>query len=198
VTAPRERGPRRLRLFFALWPNAGLRERLAASARAAFIGVDGQPVPPGNLHVTLAFLGLVLGTRLAELIAVGGNSPWPAVALRFERAEYWARPKVLVAIPAAVPETGRRIVERLWDRVEPLGFKREERPWQPHLTLMRRVRRPPADEIGFTPAVIAGGRDWRLALVESTTHPEGPRYKPLAEWKFAARGVRPLHEDEGA
>jgi RNA 2',3'-cyclic 3'-phosphodiesterase len=182
VTAPRGQRPRRLRLFFALWPSADLRERLAASARSAFIGVEGQPVPPGNLHVTLAFLGPVSGVRLAELIAVGGGSRWPAVELRFERAEYWARAKVLVAILAAVPEQGRQMVERLWDRLEPLGFTREARPWQPHLTLMRRIRRPPADGIGFKPIVVAGGRDWRLALVESATHAEGPRYKPLADW----------------
>lgn len=182
MSDPGDRGPRKLRLFFALWPSEGLRERLVASARAAVIGVEGQPVPRGNLHVTLAFLGMVSGTRLAELIKVGGQAPWPTVELRFERAEYWTRPRVVVAIPESVPESGLRNVERLWDRLEPLGFARETRPWQPHLTLMRRIRRPPAHEIGFSPPITAGGRDWQLALVESAVHPEGPRYKPLADW----------------
>lgn len=185
MSDPGDRGPRKLRLFFALWPSEGLRERLVASARAAVIGVEGQTVLRGNLHVTLAFLGMVLGTRLAELIKIGGQGPWPAVALRFERAEFWTKPKVVVAMPEAVPENGRRIVEKLWDRLEPLGFARETRPWQPHLTLMRRIRRPPAHEIGFSPPVTAGGRDWLLALVESVAHPEGPRYKPLADWPLA-------------
>jgi 2'-5' RNA ligase len=192
VTGPADRGPRKLRLFFALWPGDGLRERLATSARAAVTRVEGQPVPPGNLHLTLAFLGMVAGARLAELFPVGGDGQWPAVELRFELLEYWAKPRVLVAMPSAVPDEGRRIVERLWDRLEALGFTREARPWQPHLTLVRRIRQPPAQELSFAPAVTAGGRDWRLALVESATHPEGPRYKPFAEWPLASGGDSPL------
>jgi 2'-5' RNA ligase len=173
-------GPHKLRLFFALWPGDPLRAALAEAAVQAMAGVQGQPVPPANLHVTLAFLGMVSGARLAALVAIGGaDSPQPAVALRFDRTEYWARPQVLVALAAEIPASGLQVVGRLWDRLEPLGFAREVRPWQPHLTLMRRIRRPPAQVPALTPVLAA---DWRLALVESTTHPEGPRYKPLAEW----------------
>ena len=195
MTGPGERGPRKLRLFYALWPGESLRRRLAASARAAVTGIEGRPVPPGNLHVTLAFVGAVPGARLAELISIGGEGTRPGVALRFERAEYWTKARILVAMPAAVPESGRQIVERLWDRLEPLGWTREARPWQPHLTLLRRVRRAPAQEPRFSPPVTGGERDWRLALVESASHPEGPRYKPLADWPLAASedsGDRPL------
>jgi 2'-5' RNA ligase len=120
------------------------------------------------------------GTRLAELIAIGGaDGAWPGVTLTFDRIEYWARPKVVVARAAEIPDSGRQIEGRLWDRLEPLGFAREARPWQPHLTLMRRIRRPPTQLPAFAPVQAT---DWRLALVESTTHPEGPRYKPLADW----------------
>src|SRR5262245_19018818 len=127
---------------------------------------------------------MVAGSRLAELFPVGGEDRWPAVELRFERVHYWGKPKVLVAMPSVLPDNGRQVVERLWDRLEALGFTREARPWQPHPTLVRRIRRPPAVELSFDPTVTTGGRDWRLALVESVTHPDGPRYKPLAEWEF--------------
>jgi 2'-5' RNA ligase len=173
-------GPHTRRLFFALWPGDPLRAALSEATAGALAGLEGQPVPPANLHVTLAFLGMVAGARLAELIAIGGaDGPRPTVALHFDRTEFWARPKVLVALPAEVPESGRQLVRRLWDRLEALGFAREVRPWQPHLTLMRRIRRPPAQLPAFAPVLAT---DWRLALVESTTHPEGPRYRPLAEW----------------
>ena len=178
-----EAGPRKLRLFYALWPGDRHRAALARSAAAVLAGIEAQPVPPGNLHVTLAFLGTVRGSELAPVIKVGGKGPWPGLELAFRRIEYWARPRVLVALPDAVPEAGTRLVDRLWRALEPLGFEREHRPWQPHLTVARRVRRPPSGVPDMGPLQDTGGEPaWRLALVESSSHPEGVRYKPLADW----------------
>lgn len=175
--------PRKLRLFFALWPSAAHRAALAQAAAAAVAQVAGQPVPPGNLHVTLAFLGAVPGRTFARLVAIGGKAPWPAVRLDFGRIEYWAKPKVLVALADAVPATGVAIVDRLWESVTPLGFAREPKPWRPHLTLMRRVSRPPPETLGMVPVLPNPGvPPWRLALVDSLAGPDGPRYKPLADW----------------
>ena len=176
-------GPRKLRLFFALWPSSRHRAALAEAAAPAVALADGQPVPPGNLHVTLAFLGMVPGSLLARLIEVGGHGPWPAIDLDFRRIECWTRPKVLVALPDVVPAAGLEVVDRLWRRLEPLGFARELRPWQPHLTIARRVRQPPSDDLALAP-VAADSREpaWRLSLVESSSHPDGVRYRPLADW----------------
>jgi 2'-5' RNA ligase len=181
VTKPGSRPSQTLRLFFALWPSEPLRAALAAATAPAIARVDGDRLPPGNLHVTLVFLGQVPGARLSRLMQVGGGPPWPRVEMAFERVEYWVKPKVLVAIPADRPPAGEAVVERLWRGLEPLGFEREARPWQPHLTLVRRVRQPPPD--GLAMAACAAG-DWRLALVESQGHPEGVRYKPLADWSL--------------
>jgi 2'-5' RNA ligase len=172
-----------LRLFFALWPGDPMRTALAAAAAPAVVQVAGQPVPPGNLHVTLAFLGQVPRSALVPLFEVGGLGPWPAVELAFARLEFWAKPKVLVAMPESVPAAGSAIVDRLWTGLERLGYAREDRPWRPHLTLARRVRRPPPDNLVLAPIAAAGDvPPWRLALVESSAHPDGPRYKPIADW----------------
>lgn len=178
--------PRKLRLFFALWPVDRHRAALAEWAAEAVARVDGRVVPPGNLHVTLAFLGAVPAKTFGELVGVGGQGSWPAVRLDFARIEYWARPKVLVAMPAEVPAAGQAIVDRLWQGVAPLGFKRELRPWRPHLTLVRGVRQPPPEipELAPVPAE-ADETAWRLALVDSAAHPEGPRYKALADWPLS-------------
>ena len=121
-----EDGSRSLRLFYALWPGDAYRAALAAAVAAALDQVEGRPVPPGNLHVTLAFLGMTPAKALARLIEVGGEGPWPAVELAFDRLDYWAKPKVVVAMPTSVPSAGQLIVERLWLSLEPLGFKRED------------------------------------------------------------------------
>ncbi len=196
-TRPFESGPRPLRVFFALWPGNAFRSALAAAAAATLDGVDGRPIAPGNLHVTLAFIGMVPGTALAHLIEVGGNGPWPAVEVSFERLEYWAKPKVVVAMPVSVPAAGREIVERLWQSLESLGFEREMRPWQPHLTLARRVRRPPPENLRLGPVESTGDAPvWRLALVESAAHPDGARYRPLADWPLeTSKGTRTFKGD---
>jgi 2'-5' RNA ligase len=173
-----------LRLFFALWPTAAERNALAIATGAAVAQVDGQAVPAGNLHVTLAFLGAVPGETFAWLVEIGGEMARPRVDLDFESLEFWPKPKVLVAMPSRIPAEGIELVDRLWQRIEPLGIKRETRPWRPHLTLVRRVRRPPPAELRISagPPVAAGPARWGMALVESTTHAKGARYKPLAEW----------------
>lgn len=179
------RAPRRLRLFFALWPSDAQRQALAELTAPAIAPVQGRPVQPASLHVTLAFLGPVPGQTFAHLAELGGRGGDPAVELAFNRVEYWTKPRVVVALPPRVPLAGQQIVDRLWEGLAPLGFEREARPWRPHLTLMRHVRQPPSASFGpeltaKTAAAAAAG--WSLALVESSTHPEGARYRPLAEW----------------
>lgn len=178
-------GPRALRLFFALWPHAAQRQALADLIAPAIAAIQGKPVPSANYHVTLAFLGAVPGRGFAELVAIGGQAGHPAVELTFNRLEYWAKPRAVVALAPKVPTAGLKIVERLWNDLEPLGFKREHRPWRPHLTLVRRVRVAPPASFGPelpAKAAAAAASGWGLALVESSTHREGVRYRPLADW----------------
>jgi RNA 2',3'-cyclic 3'-phosphodiesterase len=187
VRGSAEPGPRKLRLFFALWPDDAMRGVLAGAVAPAVAQVDGQPVPAANFHVTLAFLGAVPGQTFAQLVEAGGRDRHARVELAFDHVEYWVKPKVLVAMPSRVPAAAVSIVDRLWSRMAPLGHERELRPWRPHLTLVRRVRRRPPEDLRLAPA-LAGRRSdagWKLALVESVTHAEGPRYKPLAEWPLA-------------
>lgn len=178
-------GSPRLRLFYALWPSESQRQALLALMADALESIEGMTVQPSNLHVTLAFLGDTRGSRFPDLVKLGGQVDRPGVTLGFNRLVYWPKPRVVVALPARSPQAGQQLVDALWAGLEPLGFRREARPWQPHLTVVRHVRRPPAPSFGpelpaKTAAIAAAG--WGLALVESTTHPEGARYRPVAEW----------------
>lgn len=179
-----EGGPHPLRLFFALWPDKATRAALAAATADAVARVDGQAVPAANYHVTLAFLGSVPGRRFADLVQAAGRDRHPRVDLAFDRLEYWVKARALVATPTLVPAAAFALVDWLWSRIEPLGMVRESRPWHPHLTLVRRVRRRPPEDLSISAAPSSGtlAARWKLALVESITHAEGARYKPLAEW----------------
>ena len=166
------------RLFFAYWPDARTRQALIDATGPAVASIDGQPVAATKLHVTLAFLGRVPGSRIPEIVRIGGRGDYKPAKLSFDRLEYWPRPKVVAALADAVPDAGQKLVDTLWERLIPLGIEREERPWRPHFTLVRRVRRPP-------PKLTIPAVQWscdRLALVESVSGPDGLHYTPLAEW----------------
>lgn len=176
---------RRLRLFFALWPAEAQRRAIADLTAVAIAPIQGKTVQPSNFHLTLAFLGNVRGSGFADLVALGGSARQPPVELGFNRLAYWAKPRVVVALPGRLPQAGQQIVDWLWTGLGPLGYERDARPWQPHLTLVRHVRQPPPPSFGpelAAKAAAATATGWGLALVESTTHPEGARYRPLAEW----------------
>ena len=182
-TGTQPSGTHAVRLFFALWPSPTHREALATATAAVVAQVDGQAVPKANFHVTLAFLGSVPEGAVRRLIEIGGEGGYPVLDLDFDRVEYWPRPKVLVTMPGQVPAAGAEMVDRLWERIVPLGIEREHRPWRPHLTLVRRVRRLPLD--GPALAVVrlptaGSSARWSLALVESLTQTDGVHYRPLA------------------
>ncbi|HVS77409.1 MAG TPA: 2'-5' RNA ligase family protein, partial [Steroidobacteraceae bacterium] len=100
--APRE--PTR-RLFFALWPDEAMRQAMIQAIRKAARASGGRPVDPGNLHVTLAFLGSVPQRRLPELaeaarVAAGGaDCGKDPLELAFDHLEYWRAAQLLCVLP---------------------------------------------------------------------------------------------------
>lgn len=186
---PTARGATR-RLFFALWPDAATRQALVHATRKAVRHCGGRPVPPGNLHATIAFLGPVPEDRLTAVFAAGeaAAAPGGPLPIRVDGIEVWPKPRVLVAT-APTPAAAVELAERLWEGVEPLGIARDPRPLRIHVTLARKVGKPPPAP-GLHPV------DWTvgdLALVESVTDPAGARYTPVARWPLgpAPAGVTP-------
>ena len=183
VIAATGRGARTLRLFFALWPDDALRTALAAATAPAIAQVAGQVVPPGNLHVTLAFLGP--GTGLGAGAAVRGRRAGP-LARRRSRLR---APRILGQAQGAGRDARINSGGRPRDRGAALDRARAHRlraggpalAAAPHACA--RIRRPPPENLVLAPIVPTGDAlPWRLALVDSSSHPEGPRYKPIADW----------------
>jgi 2'-5' RNA ligase len=167
----------RLRVFFALWPDAALRAQLVTATAQAVSGAPGRAVPAANLHVTLAFLHSVEAALLPALLEVGEQLPLPRLTLALDCWGYFARPRVLWLGPAQVPADLTRFEQQLWQALEPLGFAREHAQFRPHVTLARKAAGIPA----LPPPRI----DWpvrRWALVRSRPHSAGSVYTPLAEW----------------
>jgi len=170
------------RLFFAFWPDDATREALVHACRKAVRGSGGRPVAPANLHVTLAFLGSVAEPLLPALREAAATLPGEPVELTFDRIAFWPRPQVLVAACAAPPPATAELVARLWSRLAPLGIEPDPRPYAPHITLARKVRKPHPD---LSMKLVRWPVD-DLALVESVTDPAGARYQVLSRWPLGA------------
>lgn len=177
---------RKLRLFFALWPDARLRSALAATAKELQDDCGGRATASRNFHLTLAFLGDIDGARLPELSRIAAQAAAAAepFAMTLERIGWWPRQRLLWAAPGACPPQLPALVESLVSGLRAAAFRTERRRFLPHVTLLRDARRePPAQTCRLPPWPVA-----ELALVASEPGSGGPRYRSLGNWPLT-RGL---------
>jgi len=131
----------RLRLFCALCLPDETVERLVSWQLRELRG--GRAVSPGNLHLTLAFLG---SRPAAELPAIAGVLRGAAARARPVRLHVRGyRETRSVAMLTFEDEGGAAaaLAEELHHGLEQLGvYRREARPWLPHVTVLRFRERP--------------------------------------------------------
>jgi RNA 2',3'-cyclic 3'-phosphodiesterase len=138
---------------------------------------DGRIVPRAHLHLTLAFLGSRPATELPAIAGALRAAARGAGEVVFTPNGYRETRSVgMLVLDESTGEAGR-LAERLFDRLESLGvYEREQRPWLPHVTVLRfRTRpklEPPAPELGmFSPS--------DAAVYISRLRPSGAQYDVL-------------------
>lgn len=170
---------------------SGLVDRLEPS------GADVRWIPPGNLHLTLKFLGDVEDRRLDRIaervreassgigaftLALSGVGAFPS---REHPRVYW------VGLSGGV-EAIRELARRMDAAFEADGVKREGREFAPHLTIGR-VRSPRGlaplassiDRISFLgPEMVVD----QIAVFKSDLRPAGPIYTRLAAVQLVSPG----------
>ena len=136
-----------MRLFFALWPDAGTRDRIEKAAAALSLAQGARRVPRENYHLTLAFVGEAAESQLEPLLEVGRSQRGSTCTVRFDAYEYWPEPQVAVAValetPAAIGELWTRLHEALASRHAALKISRPEALLRAHVTLARKVAQAP-------------------------------------------------------
>lgn len=178
------------RLFFALWPEDGIRalivERCAAHVRAA----GGRPIPAEKLHVTLAFLGGVAESRLPAVLEAAGRVRAAPFEMLLLRVTHWRHTRILTLQPAGVPEPLAELVGALREPLRDCGFEPDPRPYRAHVTLARDARAPRglADTIEPIRWMIG-----ELSLVESLTLRSGAQYERLQSWSLTT-DIPPTHD----
>jgi 2'-5' RNA ligase len=134
-------------------------------------------VPPENLHVTVAFLGArpredvdrVLG---ALRKASSGIEPPVLTPARYRETRS-------VGMLVLADEGGRAtlLADRIGKRLERLGiYRRERRPWLPHITVLRFRERP---RIAAGVPELGAVSPSEVALYHSVLRPGGSQYEIL-------------------
>jgi 2'-5' RNA ligase len=168
-----------VRLFFALWPNDGVRAQLAHWSLELHAACGGRPTRPENLHVTLAFLGGVEDARVAEVKRAASEVSPCAVSLILDQPGYWKRNRITWAGASVVPRELDALVAELRSALARSRIGFDSKGFVSHVTLLRDAREPKA-----MPALEP--IQWNLdgfALVRSATLPRGSRYEVLKSWR---------------
>ncbi len=166
-------------LFFALWPDASVRDALAAIGR--------DRVPPGarthhpaDLHVTLVFLGPVEPARMDCIDEVAREISGEPFKLTLDSIGYWRRPRILWCGPSHTPAALARLVDDLQTGLAGCGFEPERRAYSPHVTLARKSPLRPAEVL---PRPVSWQvNDFVLATSGGGSHV--PRYRVLKKWRL--------------
>ncbi|ADJ27743.1 RNA 2',3'-cyclic phosphodiesterase [Nitrosococcus watsonii] len=172
--------PETQRLFFALWPEVGVREQAARLARR-MLGKQGKRVRPENLHLTLVFLGSMTEQQRACAEAVADTIDGPAFTLRLEQIGHWPRPRVVWLAPQETPKPLLELAQQLNQGLAACGYQPEARPYRAHMTLARKVAGYfPAREVAPLVCPVE-----YFYLMQSVTYPRGVEYQVLRTWPLA-------------
>ena len=173
-------GDERLRLFLALELPEGITDALRAWGEHHL--ERGRAVQ--TFHVTLAFLGHRPSSELDAILGVLRESAAETSPHTLAPVRYRETRSVGMLVLDDPSGEATRLAERVQARLERLGvYRREARPWLPHVTVVRFRERPglqpPLPETGtFVPS--------GAAAFLSRLHPSGARYEVIESCPFGA------------
>lgn len=169
-------GPQRL--FFALWPDATTRARLADWTQSIHRASGGRAMRPENVHLTLAFLGSTPAAALPALIAAAGRIAPRTFTLRVDEPGYWRHNQIAWAGVREIPPELAALVGDLRAALLEANVPFDVKPFVAHVTLVRKARPgfklPPLEPIEWLV------RDF--ALVRSVTGADGSTYEVAQRW----------------
>jgi RNA 2',3'-cyclic 3'-phosphodiesterase len=177
-----------MRVFFAAFPDPHALAAIDAEARRRAAAAGRRPVPAGNLHLTLLFVGEIASDRVPALQHAAAGLRLPRFSLVLDRAGRFARSDAVWLGPSDPPPEPAQIHDALLERCRDAGFLLRTESFHPHVTIFRDRRRAPPPPSGQ-------GEEWlgaleapipltaqAYALVLSEPAAGGRRYRPLERW----------------
>lgn len=174
--------PEQARVFFALWPDEGVRAGLHRAALDGAKRFGGRATARESLHLTLAFIGDVPPDDLPRLHEAAAGVEGEPFRLTLDRLGFWGHNRILWAgsgdAVAGLTRLAHSLAERLQDAGYASGIK-TGRPFVPHITLVRNVSDRHPELPALTPM------DWacdEFVLVRSRLSSRGAAYETIGHW----------------
>lgn len=179
-----------IRSFIAIELDETVQETIATiEEELKKTGADVKWVKPRHIHLTLKFLGSIPFDQAESILAVIQTVAQSHSSFSFQLTRLGAFPKmenprvIWLGIEEG-KEQIRKIVLSLEEKLEKVGFKKEEREFDPHVTIGR-VRSPlnrfalskAMKEIRIAPAISQAVT--QITLFKSALTPQGPLYEAL-------------------
>lgn len=165
------------RLFFALWPDEAVR-RQCEDLMWRLLKAGDKPVNPGNIHVTLVFLGAVDDVLESAMVrAVAEIKKLEPVAIHFDELSFWRKPGIICLTSSNPGDKAMILAEHLSAMVSSLDHPIDERAYRPHVTLIRKAKQSVQTE--FEPVIWHSNA---FCLVESSSAPGGVDYRVIRQW----------------
>lgn len=165
------------RLFFALWPDDAVRKQCIELAHHLLKAGD-RPVDPGNLHVTLVFLGAVDDVLESAMVQTADEmKKLEPVTIHFDELSFWRKPGIICLTSSYPDDKAMILAEKLSAMVSSLDHPIDERAYRPHVTLIRKAKQSVQTE--FEPVIWHSNT---FCLVESCSAPGGVDYRVIRQW----------------
>ena len=193
--------PDTVRVFVAVGLSEEAREQLVdAVNRMRWEVPDGiQWANPGGMHLTLKFLGNIPSFSVSPLLqcvhSIAGGCSQISLALGgLGMFPNQRRPRVLWAGVTGGLEALESLQRASEDAINALGYRPEERPFRPHITLGRPRRTVSDAQLSRLGVVVSGLAPpdpvaWtveRVDVMQSELHPSGARYTVLGSSPLGA------------
>lgn len=162
------------RLFLALWPDAAVQQQLAAAAKRW----TRHPVPTGNIHLTLVFLGACSEAQSRCYVDAVSGIRCESFEMQLDYLGTWSRRGIQWLGCSQIPAVLPGLVRDMQSLLSRCGFEPDERPFVPHVTLSRKEKNPRPKtgiEVICWPVT-------EFVLVESRPLAAGVEYVVLQRW----------------
>jgi 2'-5' RNA ligase len=167
------------RLFFALWPDDAVRQQITdAFNQSPQSKLNGRIMRQSNLHITLHFIGNVNDEKMHCLHQQASQQTAEAFSLNLDHYGYFYKPRVLWMGCHQQPDNLKSLYKELGVLFRHCDYQAENRPYAPHLTLMRKLSRP--GELEPFSSISWQVNDF--VLVESVAGAAGVEYKVLQRY----------------
>jgi len=141
------------RLFLAVWPDAASAAALAALSGRLAAEAGGKPMPEAKIHLTLAFLGSIDEAARRDAIAAAKGIRAARFELVVDQVGSFRGARVAWAGLSRPPRQLLALQSALEAALRARGLALEERPFVPHITLVRNatrsIPRAPIDPVAW-------------------------------------------------